>query len=80
MRTQPDRCRKPTILAKIASITIAGRLYGTPVAISNTDRFGFVAEQIGSFKAGVVVIPLTPTAHTENRIIGVTGDVTIHEI
>jgi hypothetical protein len=67
----------PAILAKIASITIGGQILGTT---GGTDHFGFVAEQIGSFKVGVVAIPLTPGAHNENRTLGVTGDVTIHEI
>ena len=39
-------------LAKIASITISGQVFGTPDSFSTTDHFGFVAEQIGALKIG----------------------------
>lgn len=42
--------------SKIASITIAGQVLGTPTA---GDNFGFVAQQIGSVKVGGTMVPLT---------------------
>ena len=67
-----------TIFSKIASITIGGQVLGT---IGGSDHFGFVAEQIGSFKVGGTTIPLSSDpAVKDNRAVGVTGDVTILEI
>jgi hypothetical protein len=68
------------IISKIASITIGGRVFGTPNSESTTDHFGFVAEQIIAFKAAGATIPLNPDAHDDNRPIGTTGDTTIHEV
>ena len=69
-----------SIIAKIASITIGGQLFGTPNSVSNTDHFGFVAEQIGAVKIGGSAIALTAGAHNDNRFAGHTTDVNIHEI
>ena len=64
------------ILAKIASITIAGQVFGTPLSVNMNDHFGFVAEQIGSIKVGGnnLVLP----ANNTPLAIGETGDVSIH--
>lgn len=64
-------------ISKIVSISIGGAVSGTAAA---GDHFGFVAEQIGSFRLGGLVIPLTPGAHNDNRPLGSTGDVNIHEV
>jgi hypothetical protein len=70
----------PARRSRVASVKIGGLVYGTPAA-SGTDHFGFVAQQVGSFKAGHFgasldagpgndVIELAPT----------TGDVTLREV
>ena len=61
-----------SILARIASISIGGRISGSP---GGTDHFGFVAQQIGRF-----VIGGTPLTLTASYDLGPTGDVTIHLI
>jgi hypothetical protein len=66
------------IVSRIARITIGGYLRGTPSV--NGDHFGFIAQQVGSFKVGGAVIPLTPAAHSDNRTFTVAQDVTIHEV
>ncbi len=68
------------IISKIASITIGGHLFGTPASVSTTDHFGFVAEQVGSLKVGGFAIPLTAVPHQDDRAIGETPDVRVHEI
>jgi hypothetical protein len=66
------------LVSKIASITIGGYLSGTPNTAG--DHFGFVAQQIGSFKLGGAVIPLGAGAHNDNRTFTVAPEVTIHEV
>ena len=66
------------IIAKIASITIAGQVFGTPNSTSSTDHFGFVAEQIGAVKIGGNAIALT--AGPDNLAVGETSDMTVHEV
>ncbi len=64
------------IIAKIASITIGGQVFGTPGSVSVTDHFGFLAAQIG-----VVKIAGTAIAHTANpQSVGGTTDVRIHTV
>ena len=46
------------INSRIASIIIKGGVFGTPGITS--DSFGFVAQEIVSFKVGTTVIPLKP--------------------
>ncbi len=67
---------KPDVFARIASITIAGHVYGTSSFLNNTDHFGFVAERFGPIKIAGQVVNLTQLS----RDIGSTGDVTIHRI
>ncbi|HEV7403968.1 MAG TPA: hypothetical protein VGO11_13605, partial [Chthoniobacteraceae bacterium] len=77
----PSDPGKASIASKIASITIGGLIKGTTGGgVNATDHFGFVAEQIGSFTVAGVAIPLMANAHNDNRAIGLTGDVTIHEV
>ena len=64
----------------LASITILGELVGTPDAIGNFDQYGFVAQQIGSFHAGLYAAPLTAGTDAPIHLSPATGDVTIHEI
>ena len=66
------------IIATIASITIAGQVFGTPNSTSTTDHFGFVAEQIGAVKIGGNAIALT--AGPDNLAVGETSDMTVHEV
>lgn len=64
------------ITAKIASITIAGQVFGTPGTVNSTDHFGFVAEQIGPVKiSGSLII-----RPADLQVVGETPDVTIHTI
>ena len=58
------------VVSKIASIVIGGGVFGTPGAISATDRFGFVAEQIGSFKANGLALALKPGASNDTFALG----------
>ena len=63
-------------ISKIASITIKGAVLGTGSIL--TDHFGFLATNIGIFKAGGVTVA-TPTPFTDLSIL--TGsDVTIHKV
>ncbi len=68
-----------TIASKIASITIKGTARGT---VGGTDHFGFVAQEIGSFKVGGAAFPLTPrTANDLNGLlVGATGDLRVREV
>ena len=66
----------PAILAKIASITIGGQVVG-----SATGHFGFVAQQIGSFKAAGFTAKLTAGTDAPIQLaVAQGGNVTIHEI
>ena len=64
------------ILAKIASITIAGQVFGTPASVSTTDHFGFAAQQIGAVKIGgnTIVLAANP------QPVGETTDVATHKV
>jgi hypothetical protein len=67
-------------IARIASVLIRGTILGSMSILG--DHFGFVARQIGSFKIGSTVIPLTPGPGNDlgGFSIGITGDVRIVEI
>jgi hypothetical protein len=60
----------PTIYARIASITVGGQIRGT---LGGADHFGFVSQQIGSFKVGNTSIVLDHAMIP----LGSTSDVTI---
>jgi hypothetical protein len=75
----PIAAGSTSIASKIASITIGGVIKGTASGTNANDHFGFVAEQIGSFTVAGVPIPLSSGPQNDNRAIGLTGDVTIHE-
>jgi hypothetical protein len=69
------------IIAKIASITIVGQVFGTPNSFSTTDHFGFVAQQIGALKIGGSAIVLAAGPHNDNLIkVGETSDMTVDEV
>ncbi len=67
-------------ISSIASIVIGGAVSGTPGGVNGTDHFGFVAGKIGTVRLGGFLVPLTPGAGNDNRSIGATGDVRIHEL
>lgn len=66
------------IVAKIASITIGGQVFGTPASFSPADHFGFVAQQIGAVKIGGNLISFTVT--NAPQPIGETADMDLHLI
>jgi hypothetical protein len=72
------------ILSKIASIVIKNSAYGTPRVNQGTgiDHFGFLAQQIGSFKIGSTSFALTPGAGNDlaGLIVGTTGDLRVREV
>lgn len=72
--------RSPSILAAIASISISGRIVGTPGSVSTSDHFCFVAQQIGPAKIGGTAILLASGAHNDKVAIAATGDGAIHEV
>jgi hypothetical protein len=59
-----------TIVSRIGSITIGGQVFGTPASFSDADRFGFVAEQIGSLKIGAKTFALAPGAGNDAIPLG----------
>jgi hypothetical protein len=67
------------IIAKIASILIKGAVRGTE---AGGDHFGFVAEQVGSFKLGGAKLPLTRGAGNDLAGLpaGTSGDVLVREV
>jgi hypothetical protein len=67
------------ISSKIGSIRIGGQVQGTA---ATGDHFGFVAEQIGSFKVGTATTALKPGVNNDVvELLGSsTADVTIREV
>ncbi|MGB8165974.1 MAG: hypothetical protein WCF18_00680, partial [Chthoniobacteraceae bacterium] len=63
--------------SRIASITIGGRVRGTP---AGGDHFGFVAQQIGAFKLAGEAITLSAIAPPDVVEVSATGDVTVREV
>ena len=68
------------IVAKIASITIAGAAFGTPGNLR--DGFGFAAEEIGALSIGKAKFPLVKGARNDLTplLAGLTGDVRVREV
>lgn len=69
-----------TLVSRIASITITGTVAGT---FGGSDHYGFVAAQIGSFRAAgfapkLMSLPGAPKDITELSLV--TGDVTLREV
>lgn len=67
----------PTVIAKIAGITIKGNVTGSLVG---GDSFGFVAEQIDSIKISGRALSLTDGPSNDNILIRFTDDVRILEV
>jgi hypothetical protein len=71
----------PNVVSKIASILIKGTARGT---IGGSDHFGFVAQQIGSFRIGVAAFPLVSGPASALDIagypVGITGDLRLREV
>ena len=68
------------INSRIASITIAGQVFGSPASEHPLDHFGFVAEQVGALKIGTHTFVLQGGIDNDGRIVAATQDVTLHEI
>lgn len=65
-------------IAKIATITIGGTVFGTP---GGGDHFGFVSHAIGKFKAGAFTAALRAGAPPDVIALSLlTGDTTLREI
>jgi hypothetical protein len=70
---------RPGVVSKIASILIKGTAFGTTFG---GDHYGFVAQQIGSFKIGKTTFPLTAGAGTDldGLLAGLTVDLRVREV
>jgi hypothetical protein len=81
-KASPSLRRSPGVLSRIASILIKGQALGTPSMVNATDHFGFVAQQIGSFKVGGTKFPLTAGAgnDTAGFVVGATSDLRVLEV
>lgn len=60
-----------TVISRINSVTIGGQVVGS--IEDNNDRFGFVAELVGSFKVkgGTTTFPLMANAGNDNLFVGI---------
>jgi hypothetical protein len=58
------------ILSLVQRIEIAGQIFGTPGAIRPDDRFGFVAEEIGTLKVGAQTFNLNAGPNNDGVLIG----------
>ena len=67
----------PNLIARIASIAIKGVVVGTSGA---GDHFGFVAQQIGSFKSLGFKAHLTAGTDPAIELSPTTGDLTVREL
>lgn len=68
------------IQSRIASITIAGTVVGSPDAVSSMDSFGFLAQNIGSLKINGGPIKLDSGFGNDDVALSlVTGDVRLKE-
>jgi len=68
------------LVAKIASIKIKGAVVGTDATVSDTDHFGFIAQQIGSFKSLGFTAHLTSATDPAIELSPTTADVTVREV
>ena len=68
-----------TVFSKITSIVIGGQAFGTP---GSGDHFGFVAQNIGSFKVknSVTTFPLVIGNSNDDHLVGLFDDVRVNEI
>src|SRR5262249_56671135 len=70
------------VFSTIRSVTIGGQALGTLGSVSTADSFGFVAQQIGSFKINGFAVPLAAGAANDltGLLIGITGDLHVLEV
>jgi hypothetical protein len=73
---QPIAAGDPSINSRIARVTIGGRVIGTT---DPTDRFGFCAQQIGSFRVGGGAVSLT-AGRDLVELSPATADVSVREV
>jgi len=68
-----------TVFSRITSIVIGGQVLGT---VGGTDHFGFVAENIGSFKVkgGTTTFPMLAGNGNDAFFVGLLGDLAVREI
>jgi hypothetical protein len=68
-----------TVFSKITSIVIGGEALGT---VGGTDHFGFVADNIGSFKvkAGTTTFPMIAGVGNDAFFVGLLGDLRLREL
>lgn len=68
-----------TVSSRITSIVIGGEVLGT---VGGTDHFGFVAENIGSFKVkgGTTTFPMLAGNGNDAFFVGLLGDLAVREI
>ncbi len=68
-----------TVFSKITSIVIGGQVLGT---VGAGDHFGFVAQNIGSFKVknSVTTFPLLAGNTNDDFLVGLLGDLRVNEI
>ena len=64
-------------ISKIASITIKGAARGT---LGGSDHYGFVAQEIGTFKIGATSFLLAPGIDLTGLPVGLTGDLRMREV
>jgi hypothetical protein len=70
---------RPGVVSKIASILIKGTAFGSLIG---GDHYGFVAQQIGSFKIGTTAFSLTAGAGNDlsGLLVGLTVDLRVREV
>jgi len=68
---------RAALYSKIASVVIGGTVTGTA---TGGDNYGFTAQRILAFKSGGVATVLTPGSGNDDKPLGATGDVKIHEV
>jgi hypothetical protein len=66
-------------VSRIGGVAIKGLVYGTPTA-AGVDHFGFVAQQVGSFKCLGFTATLAAGTDAPIELALTTGDVTIREV
>lgn len=73
----PPGAALDAVIARIASITIRGAVIGAPNPFFQT---GFVAQQVGVFKAAGFMAPLTPGTDAPILLTPYTANVTLREV
>ncbi len=81
----PEATDNLAVDSRIASIVIAGQVFGTPESLRANDAFGFVAEEIGALKVGARTFTLQPGESNDGFTIArrsdnVLDDAMLHEV